>query len=101
MQWMKNGNLAVTADDNGKAHVWRANMSKLFDFRIHDEPVRALSFSPDDKKFASGGDDGLVRLYDFWSGSMEVELKGKQCLCCVLAVDVMCIGWLGQDTRTM
>lgn len=73
---MKNGNVAVTADDNGKAHIWRANMSKLFDFRIHDEPVRALSFSPDDKKFASGGDDGLVRLYDFWSGTMEVELKG-------------------------
>ncbi len=43
LAWMKNGNFAVTADDNGIAHVWRPNMSKMIDFKIHDEPVRAFS----------------------------------------------------------
>lgn len=121
LTWMHNGNLAVTTDDSGMVHVWKASMSKLHDRKLTDNPIRSLrcacascdalrmvvilpcgvsgplvalslardgvllslclcerSFSPDDLKFASGGDDGKVRVHDFWGGTQDVEFKGAR-----------------------
>lgn len=35
-------------------------------------PVRGLSFSPTETKFASCSDDGTVRVWDYASGTVEI-----------------------------
>ena len=39
----------------------------------HFGPVNALTFSPDGKGFASGGEDGYVRLHHFDQSYFEVD----------------------------
>jgi WD40 repeat protein len=39
------------------------------------EPLRAIAFSPDGKKFATTGDDGMVRMWDASSFTLDAVLK--------------------------
>ena len=43
--------------------------------------VGQRSFSPTDKKFASAGNDGVVKVWDYWGRKAELELKGKEWHC--------------------
>ena len=55
-------------------------------FQAHKEPVRSVSFSPTDAKFASCSDDGTVRVWDFFSCIEERVLRGH-------GADVKCVDW--------
>jgi WD40 repeat protein len=43
---------------------------------LNPHPTLPCSFAPTDEKFASCSDDGLVRVFDFWRRTPDVELKG-------------------------
>ena len=52
------------------------NMNEVKKFQGHKEAVRAISFAPSDLKFVSGGDDCLLKLWDFETGKEEKTMKG-------------------------
>ena len=54
--------------------------------QAHKEPVRRISFSPADAKFATCSDDGTVRVYDFFTCAEERVLRGH-------GSDVKCVHW--------
>ena len=61
-------------------------MNNVKMFQAHKEPVRSVSFSPTDAKFASCSDDGTVRVWDFFSCVEERVLRGH-------GADVKCVDW--------
>lgn len=62
-----NSNLFITAD--GKTvKLWDANSFKVIKSFTLPHKVESASYSPEKRKFAAGGEDMWVHLYDFDSG---------------------------------
>nr|XP_027219499.1 pre-mRNA 3' end processing protein WDR33-like [Penaeus vannamei] len=77
MVWSHNDQWMVTGDTGGFVKYWQTNMNNVKLFQAHKDPVRGLSFSPSDQKFATGSDDGTVRIWDFYRCYEEKVLRGK------------------------
>ena len=60
MQWSHNDVWMVTGDHSGYIKYWQSNMNNVKMFQAHKEPIRRVTFSPTDAKFASCSDDGTV-----------------------------------------
>jgi len=86
MKWAHDGTWMVTGDHGGYIKYWQLNMNNVKMFQAHKEPVRDVSFSPTDAKFASCSDDGTVRIWDFYSCNEEQILPGH-------GADVKCVDW--------
>jgi WD40 repeat protein len=71
------GYVAAGGADNGMLCRWFTGMPEPF-WRVqaHDEWVTAVSFGPDDQFIVSAGDDGVVRLWETWSGLLVREFSG-------------------------
>ena len=86
MKWSHNDTWMVTGDHGGYIKYWQSNMNNVKMFQAHKDPVRCVSFSPTDAKFASCSDDGTVRVWDFFSCQEERVLRGH-------GSDVKCVDW--------
>ncbi|XP_058455532.1 pre-mRNA 3' end processing protein WDR33 [Malaya genurostris] len=86
MVWSHNDNWMVTGDHSGFVKYWQSNMNNVKMFQAHKEPIRGISFSPSDTKFASCSDDGTVRVWDFLRCQEERVLRGH-------GADVKCVHW--------
>ncbi|XP_065093178.1 pre-mRNA 3' end processing protein WDR33 [Ochlerotatus camptorhynchus] len=86
MVWSHNDNWMVTGDHSGYVKYWQSNMNNVKMFQAHKEPIRGISFSPSDSKFASCSDDGTVRVWDFLRCQEERVLRGH-------GADVKCVHW--------
>lgn len=100
MIWSNNEQWMLTGDNNGYVKYWQSNMNNVKVYQAHNEPVRGLAyemtiyensakiiyrffpnkifvrFSPNDSKFASCSDDSTVRIFDFYRGKEERDLRG-------------------------
>lgn len=61
-------------------------MNNVTLFNGHNEPIRDISFAPDDQRFCTGSDDGSVKIWDFERREMEKSLTGH-------GYDVRCVKW--------
>ncbi|TKY90406.1 hypothetical protein EX895_000404 [Sporisorium graminicola] len=86
MAWSKSGTYLISADQNGTVKYFQSNLNTLQAFSAHTDSARGLAFSPDDSKFASGGDDSLLKIWDFDSAKQVRELTGH-------GWDVKCLDW--------
>ncbi|SPO20784.1 related to PFS2 - polyadenylation factor I subunit 2 [Ustilago trichophora] len=86
MAWSKSGTYLISADQNGTVKYFQSNLNTLQAFTAHTDSARGLAWSPDDSKFASGGDDSLLKIWDFDSAKQIRELSGH-------GWDVKCLDW--------
>ncbi|CBQ67617.1 related to PFS2-polyadenylation factor I subunit 2 [Sporisorium reilianum SRZ2] len=86
MAWSKSGTYLISADQNGTVKYFQSNLNTLQAFTAHTDSARGLAFSPDDSKFASGGDDSLLKVWDFDTAKQIRELTGH-------GWDVKCLDW--------
>jgi WD40 repeat protein len=71
MTWSHDEQTMVTGDDLGAIKYWNPEMAmvhridNISDSDAHSQPLRDLSISPMDLKFASCGDDHFVKVWDY------------------------------------
>jgi WD40 repeat protein len=69
----------LSTDYHGKLLVWAADAATPQAERVidaHDGWVRAIAFSPDQRQFATCGNDNLVKLWNFADFSLVREFAG-------------------------
>lgn len=76
MAWNHAGSWMVSGDHSGFCKIWMPNMNNLKKIVAHKEPVRDISFSPNDTKFATCSDDGTIKIWDFAEAIEERALTG-------------------------
>ncbi|KAL1920490.1 uncharacterized protein VTP21DRAFT_867 [Calcarisporiella thermophila] len=86
MRWSHNDTWMVTGDHGGFIKYWQSNMNNLKVIQGHREPVRDITFSPSDARFASCSDDGTIKIWNFNEGIEERTLTGH-------GWDVKCVDW--------
>jgi polyadenylation factor subunit 2 len=85
-------NWLISADDSGQIKYWQMNFNNLKQTQAHGEPIRGVSFSPSDLKFATCADDATIKIFDFARAKAETTLNGH-------GGDVRCVQW--HDTKSV
>ncbi|CAK5281009.1 unnamed protein product [Mycena citricolor] len=82
------GAYLASADKAGTIKYFEPNMNNLAAWQGSNshEAIRGLSFSPDDRRFATASDDSSVRIWDFQERRVESVLTGH-------GWDVKCVEW--------
>lgn len=52
-------------------------MNNLQIFQGHNEAIRDVSWAPNDERFCTGGDDGVIKIWNFERMKEEKVLTGK------------------------
>lgn len=86
LDWSKSGSWLVSGDNSGFIKYFQPNMNNLQMFEGHKDSIRDISFSPNDSRFASCGDDGMIKLWGFEERREERNLTGH-------GWDVKCVKW--------
>lgn len=85
-EWSHAGSWLVSCDTSGVIKYFEPNMNNVTLFEGHKEPVRDVSWAPDDLRFVTGSDDGSVKIWDFERREIEKSLTGH-------GYDVRCVKW--------
>ncbi|KAF7310508.1 WD-REPEATS-REGION domain-containing protein [Mycena chlorophos] len=82
------GQYLASADKAGTIKYFEPNMNNLAAWQGSNshEAIRGLSFSPDDRRFATASDDSSVRIWSFQERRVESILEGH-------GWDVKCVEW--------
>lgn len=81
MTFTHNGAYLASADKTGIIKYFEPNMNNLTAWQGSSsrEAIRGLSFSPDDRRFATASDDSSVRIWSFAESRVESVLTGEYC----------------------
>lgn len=66
----------ISADQDGVVKYWQINFNNVKAIQAHHDPIRDLSFSPNDNKFVTACDDASLKIFDFAEGIEESTLTG-------------------------
>ncbi|KAF8968246.1 WD40-repeat-containing domain protein [Flammula alnicola] len=88
MTFTHSGAYLASADKSGIIKYFEPNMNNLTAWQGSSsrEAIRGLSFSPDDRRFATASDDSSVRIWSFAESRVESVLTGH-------GWDVKCVEW--------
>ena len=83
MKFTHSGAYLASADKNGVIKYFEPNMNNLTAWQgsSSKEAIRGISFSPDDRRFATASDDSSIRIWSFAESVVENVLTGSWCLC--------------------
>ncbi|KAH9483622.1 Polyadenylation factor subunit 2 [Psilocybe cubensis] len=88
MTFTHSGAYLASADKTGIIKYFEPNMNNLTAWQGSSsrEAIRGLSFSPDDRRFATASDDSSIRIWSFAERRVESVLSGH-------GWDVKCVEW--------
>ncbi|WRT65605.1 uncharacterized protein IL334_002550 [Kwoniella shivajii] len=81
-----NGQALVSTDKIGTIKYFTPHLTNIHGFQGHREACHDVSWSPNDERFVSGGDDGLVKIWSYREAREEKVLSGH-------GWDVRCVDW--------
>ncbi|WVF67137.1 hypothetical protein IAT40_001882 [Kwoniella sp. CBS 6097] len=81
-----NGQALVSTDKTGTIKYFTPHLTNIHGFQGHREACHGVSWSPNDERFVSGGDDGLVKIWSYREAREEKVLSGH-------GWDVRCVDW--------
>jgi len=79
MTFTHSGAYLASADKTGIIKYFEPNMNNLTAWQGSSsrEAIRGISFSPDDRRFATASDDSSVRIWSFAESKVESVLTGR------------------------
>jgi polyadenylation factor subunit 2 len=77
LTYSHNGQALVSADKTGMIKYFTPHLTNVHGFQGHREACHGVSWSPNDERFVSCGDDGLVKIWDYREGKEEKALAGE------------------------
>ena len=81
-----NGQALVSTDKLGMIKYFTPHLTNIHGFQGHREACHGVGWSPNDERFVTGGDDGLVKIWDYREAKEEKVLSGH-------GWDVRCVDW--------
>ncbi|WVN85800.1 polyadenylation factor subunit 2 [Cryptococcus depauperatus CBS 7841] len=81
-----NGQALVSADKSGTIKYFTPHLTNIHGFQGHREACWDVSWSPNDERFVTCGDDGLVKIWSYREAKEEKSLSGH-------GWDVRCVDW--------
>ncbi|ORY23440.1 WD40-repeat-containing domain protein [Naematelia encephala] len=84
--YANNGQALISADKTGTIKYFTPHLTNVHGFQGHREACHGLAWSPNDERFVSGGDDGLVKIWNYRAAREERTLSGH-------GWDVRCVDW--------
>jgi len=87
LAYSHNGQSLVSADKSGAIKYFTPHLTNVHGFQGHREACHGVAWSPNDEKFVTGGDDGLVKIWNFRAAEEERQLSGKSCRCNLNSTD--------------
>lgn len=95
-QMDKSGSLAATASGDFSAQVWDAITGQSLYTLPHKHIVKTCDFAPNSKYLATGGHEGILRIYDLTKcpkgAPLEVNMDASQ------KIQICKVCWLTDDT---
>lgn len=76
LSYTHSGQFFLSADNSGALKYFTPTINNLTTIQAHREACRAISFSPNDEKFATGGDDGAIKVWTFGEAKEDKVLSG-------------------------
>jgi polyadenylation factor subunit 2 len=76
LSYTHSGQFFLSADNSGALKYFTPTINNLTTIQAHREACRAISFSPNDEKFATGGDDGAIKVWSFGEAKEDKVLSG-------------------------
>ncbi|GAA5910171.1 WD40 repeat domain-containing protein [Sporobolomyces salmoneus] len=86
LAWSNSGQWLLSTDNSGLIKYFQPNMNNLQIFQGHNEAIRDVSWAPNDERFCTGGDDGVLKIWNFERMKEEKVLTGH-------GWDVKCVKW--------
>jgi polyadenylation factor subunit 2 len=77
LSWSNSGQWLISTDNTGLIKYFQPNMNNLQIFQGHNEAIRDVSWAPNDERFCTGGDDGVIKIWNFERMKEEKVLTGK------------------------
>lgn len=84
-----NGQALVSADKGGTIKYFTPHLTNIHGFQGHREACHDVSWSPNDERFVTCGDDGLVKIWSYREAKEERSLSGASSFtgeCCKLTL---------------
>ncbi|ADV20919.1 Integral subunit of the pre-mRNA cleavage and polyadenylation factor (CPF) complex, putative; Pfs2p [Cryptococcus gattii WM276] len=81
-----NGQALVSTDKGGTIKYFTPHLTNIHGFQGHREACHDVSWSPNDERFVTCGDDGLVKIWSYREAKEEKSLSGH-------GWDVRCVDW--------
>jgi polyadenylation factor subunit 2 len=76
LSYTHSGQFFLSADNSGALKYFTPQINNLTTLQAHREACRAISLSPTDEKYATGGDDGMVKIWTFGEAREEKVCAG-------------------------
>ena len=100
MKFTHSGAYLASSDKSGVIKYFEPNMNNLTAWQgsSSKEAIRGISFSPDDRRFATASDDSSVRIWSFAESRVESVLTGESLPPLrLVSLKCSCRSWMGRQ----